>query len=472
MKRSELFLMTLQVPVDFLMMMLASVVAYYARLHPKIVAIREVQFDITLIQYLHIAVWVAIGWQLIFAVLGLYIADPRRKFGTDITRMLLGGCIGLGAVAIYMVFTLTLFDSRFLILAGWFFAMIFLIIGRLLVRGYKGILYRSGVGLRSVVVIGSDETTESFVQTLKTQPEFGYQVVGVFSSFDEKTEKELQQISCDELILIHPRAREKDTLRAMEFCANAHIELKYTADLMATYAANLQVHALAGIPIAEFRQIRIGAWGRIIKRVFDILFSIFALTVTSPIMLLSVLIIYFETGKPIIYKNERIGLHGKKFFVYKFRSMFQKDSTGAQFGVSGKKAEEKEKELIKKQSVRQGPVYKIANDPRVTPFGRFIRATSIDELPQFLNVLKGEMSVVGPRPHQEREVAGHKRHNQQVLSIKPGITGLAQISGRSDIAFDEEVKLDILYIEKWNLLLDVIIIIKTPFILLKRRKAL
>ena len=147
-------------------------------------------------------------------------------------------------------------------------------------------------------------------------------------------------------------------------------------------------------------------------------------------------------------------------------------STGEQFGDSGKEALKKEQELIDKQSIKKGPIYKIKNDPRITKFGGFIRRWSLDELPQFFNVLKGEMSLVGPRPHQPREVEKYEKKHRQVLSIKPGITGLSQISGRSNLEFSEEAKLDIFYIENWSLLTDIIILLKTPFIVLKKTGAL
>jgi lipopolysaccharide/colanic/teichoic acid biosynthesis glycosyltransferase len=152
--------------------------------------------------------------------------------------------------------------------------------------------------------------------------------------------------------------------------------------------------------------------------------------------------------------------------------MYKEDCTGKQFGEDGKRAQEKEKELIKKKNTKEGPIYKIADDPRVTPFGKFIRRFSIDELPQFFNVLAGSMSIVGPRPHQPREVAGYDDTHKKVLTLKPGVSGLAQISGRSDLKFEEEINLDIYYIENWSLPLDFIIFIKTPFVLLKKRKAL
>ena len=158
--------------------------------------------------------------------------------------------------------------------------------------------------------------------------------------------------------------------------------------------------------------------------------------------------------------------------AFKFRSMHQKDSTGPQFGESGEKAERKEQELIEKQNTKTGPIYKIKDDPRITSFGRFIRRWSIDELPQFFNVFKGNMSIVGPRPHQPREVEQYKSQYPTVFVLKPGVTGLAQISGRSDLSFEEEMQLDILYTEKWSLLQDFVIFIKTPFIVFKKRKAL
>ena len=173
-----------------------------------------------------------------------------------------------------------------------------------------------------------------------------------------------------------------------------------------------------------------------------------------------------------MYKNERVTSRGKRFFTYKFRSMYQKDCTGPQFGTSGDEALKREEALIRSHSIKEGPVYKIANDPRVTGIGRFLRRCSLDELLQFFNVFMGDMSLVGPRPHQPREIAQYDSHHKKVFAIKPGITGMAQISGRSDLSFDDEVRLDVFYIEHWSLWLDVIIFMKTPFVLLKKRRAL
>ena len=148
--------------------------------------------------------------------------------------------------------------------------------------------------------------------------------------------------------------------------------------------------------------------------------------------------------------------------------MYKKYCVGQQF-PDHEHALEYEKKLIKERSEKTGPVYKIKNDPRVSPVGLFLRRTSIDELPQLFNVLAGQMSLVGPRPHQPREVEQYEKHHKRVLEIKPGLTGLPQISGRSDLSFEEEVKLDTYYIEQWSLKLDLIILLKTPFAVLGQR---
>jgi lipopolysaccharide/colanic/teichoic acid biosynthesis glycosyltransferase len=151
--------------------------------------------------------------------------------------------------------------------------------------------------------------------------------------------------------------------------------------------------------------------------------------------------------------------------------MWRKFSIGPQFMQNEQDRLELERRLIAERSIKEGPVYKIADDPRVMPVGRFLRRWSLDELPQFWNVLTGKMSIIGPRPHQPREVEKYLPHQRRVLAIKPGITGLAQISGRSDLSFEDEVRLDLWYIENWSIWLDLYILFKTPFAVVNRKGA-
>jgi exopolysaccharide biosynthesis polyprenyl glycosylphosphotransferase len=227
---------------------------------------------------------------------------------------------------------------------------------------------------------------------------------------------------------------------------------------------------VGGVPVVEVRRTALEGWGAIAKRVFDLLIAGLLIIILSPVMLVIALAIKTNSKGPVIYKNERVGYKGRTFKLYKFRSMLAELSTGAEFG--GEKALELEKKLIEENSIKEGPVYKIKNDPRVTSVGRFIRETSLDELPQLFNVMNGTMSLVGPRPHQPREVEKYESHEKRVLAVRPGITGLAQISGRSEIPFADEARLDNFYIEHWSLITDLIILIKTPFAVVGRKGAL
>jgi len=186
---------------------------------------------------------------------------------------------------------------------------------------------------------------------------------------------------------------------------------------------------------------------RIIKRCIDVVFSSIALILLAPLLLLIAIAIKLDSKGPVIYKQTRIGKDGRKFTFYKFRSMYE----GA----------DKMRQQLEHLNEASGPIFKIKNDPRITRVGRFIRKTSLDELPQFFNVLKGEMSIVGPRPPLPCEVEKYTPYQRQRLSVVPGLTCLWQISGRSNIGFDRWVELDLEYIRKQSLWLDFVIILKT-----------
>jgi exopolysaccharide biosynthesis polyprenyl glycosylphosphotransferase len=474
MKKLELFLSFIQLPLDYLLLFLAGVTAYQLRFTDLMTSIRPVVFQLTWDKYLPLLLLTALGWLVIFAFAGLYHTNPNRKLAKDLRRLVFACTTGFGAITIYVFFTLQKFDSRFLVLVGWFLAMFYVAVGRILMRGFKTFLYKQGIGLRNTVIIGSEKIAGEIINFIEQKKGLGYKVVKVFDHFNNKVGKILlmnKDNRPDEIIFTDPKANEKAALQAISFANEHHITFKYSADLFATISTNMTVSTLAGVPVIELQRTKLFGWSSILKRLFDIFGSLILLILLSPIYLITTLIILIETGRPIIYKNERVGAAGKNFVVYKFRSMYQKYCTGNQFGNKASKALKAEQELIKKQSEKQGPVYKIKDDPRVTGFGKFIRRFSIDELPQFWNVLKGNMSLIGPRPHQPREVEKYQREHKIVLAIKPGVTGISQISGRSNLSWDEEVKLDSFYIENWSLLTDLIILIKTPFVVLLKKGA-
>jgi exopolysaccharide biosynthesis polyprenyl glycosylphosphotransferase len=468
MKKFELFFTFLQLPLDYLLLCLAGFTAYNLRFTELITSIRPVRFNLPWAEYWPIVLLVALGWIVIFIFSGLYHTNPNRKLSKDIARIITACSTGFAAITVYVFFSLQRFDSRFLVLTSFVLAMLYVIGGRLIIRGIKALLYRLKIGLRRVIIIGAQPISTVLENTFSSQPRLGYQLVGTYKHFTSSLIPTLLKDLPDEIIFTDPKAHEQEVIAAIDFANEHTITFKYSADLFSTISTNMTVSTITGIPIIELRRTRLTGWGRIVKRIADLVGSLILLCLSLPFFVIISLLILIETGRPVIYKNKRVGQKGKHFFTLKFRTMYQKDSTGEQFGKAGEKALQKEQELIKTSSIKSGPIYKIKNDPRITPLGRFLRRSSLDEIPQFINVLKGDMSLVGPRPHQPREVDKYEKAHKMILDIKPGITGLAQISGRSNLSYEEEIRLDTFYMENWNIFLDAIIVLKTPFIVLKK----
>lgn len=217
---------------------------------------------------------------------------------------------------------------------------------------------------------------------------------------------------------------------------------------------NLKCEMLAGVPVASFTAKEMSITSQFFKRIFDIIVSFFGTILSLPIILIIAVPLLIESRGPLIFKQPRMGKNGRIFYIYKLRSMYVD-------------AEERKKELMKENEM-DGLMFKMSEDPRITKVGRFIRKTSIDELPQFWNVLKGDMSLIGTRPPTVDEFEQYQSHHKRRLSIKPGITGMWQVSGRSDIQnFEEIVNLDCEYIDNWSPALDLKILFKTIKVVLK-----
>ncbi|PIR93276.1 hypothetical protein COT99_01630 [Candidatus Falkowbacteria bacterium CG10_big_fil_rev_8_21_14_0_10_43_10] len=473
MKKSELIFTFLLVPLDFLMIILAAISAYYIRFAEVTAEIRPVIFNLPFSEYLAISVNIAILWLLIFAFAGLYKVKGFTRIINEMYRIILACSTGIMAVIVIMFFSRELFSSRFIILAGWIIAIIYLIIARIIIRWLQRYLHKKGIGTHKVAVIGNTMLTDRMIKIFSINKGLGFEITKRYKNFNEEAVNELEKLNkaraIDEIIQIDPNLSKAEVLKMVDFCNEHHLIFKYAADLLGTKILKTDVNMIAGVPIVEIKTTRLDGWGRIAKRFFDIILSLAGLIIFSPVILLAGLAVRLESKGPIIYKNERVSRDGC-FNTYKFRSMYIEYCIGDNY-QNNDEALKVEKELIERQNTKDGPVYKIGNDPRITKVGKLIRRWSIDELPQFFNVLFGTMSIVGPRPHQPREVAKYEKHHKRVLAIKPGITGLAQISGRSDLSFEEEVKLDTYYIENWSLLLDIAIILRTPFAIMRRRRA-
>lgn len=473
MKKSELAFAAVQVPIDFLMVITAAIIAYYIRFQSSYTDIQPVIYELPFRRYLTIILPVAVGWLFIFAFAGLYTIKNTRRIIDEASKVILACSTGMMAIIIYIFLKRELFSSRFVVLASWVLAMILVFLGRVVMIYAQRAFLKRGFGKRKVILVGNSKTAKLIKKEFNDHPAFGYEVIAEFEEFNENNKKAMEKVvlknEVDEIIQTDQNMSKNDILELVDFATLYHLAFKYTADLFGTKAIRRDINTIADIPIIEIKRTPLDGWGRIIKRIFDISGSSIAIIIFSPIILATAIAIKLDSSGPVFYLDYRYGQKFKKFIFYKFRSMKADLCDGEGPGAT-QKGNEMLKQLVNgDKNTRQGPLHKIKDDPRITKVGKFIRKYSLDELPQFFNVMKGDMSLVGPRPHMSIEVAEYKKHHKRLFEIKPGITGLAQISGRSDLNFEDEVRLDMYYIENWSLKMDLIILFKTPFVLFKKR---
>jgi len=455
MKRSELFFTAALVPLDFIMLVLAAISAYFLRFTNYFVDIREVKFDLPFAQFIIFVAVIALAWLLIFAFLGLYDVKKKRRFVDDLYLVFVAVSTGMAAIFAFLFFAQELFGSRFIVLVVWFLSIFYVVIARQLVKIFQKWLFRFNIGVHRVVLVGLNPISQSIVRYLTDKKYSGYKVVARIKSFNETVEGTLERISqrkgIDEIIQIDPKLPKGQVLSLIDFADERKIDFKYAPDLFGTQATNIDVETFYGVPIVYLRRTPLDGWGRIIKRIIDVILALVLLIILSPIFLLIALIIKIDSRGTVFVKLKRVKKDGE-FYIFKFRSMV-------------KNAHRMKKELLK-YSERKGPLFKMKDDPRITRVGKFLRKTRIDEWPQLMNVIRNEMSLIGPRPHEPQEVEKYTKHQRRVLEIKPGMTGMAQVSGASDLSFNEEVRLDTYYIENWSLLLDLQIFLKTIIIVI------
>lgn len=450
------------------MIILAGVSAYYIRFAEFTTEIRPAIFNLPFGDYFKAVVFIAIAWLAVFALSGLYNIKDARKLSKEIIRVILACSTGFVLIVILIFFRRELFDSRFIVLAGWILAIIYIGLSRALIRLLQRCLFKYGIGVHKVILVGDSRTTDNLMHYYSSAKNSGFEVVKRLRNFDMEAAENLAEIikikEVDEIIQSDPGLSKEEVLRLYDFADEHHLTFKYAADLLGTKVLKTEVAQTAGIPIVEVKKTPLDGWGRIVKRMFDILGSSALIILLSPILLFVVLMIKLDSHGPVFFSRRddgspvhRVGQGGRPFRYFKFRSMVT--------GMDSKRYTE----LADRNIRDDGPMVKIKDDPRVTRFGKFIRRWSIDELAELFLVMKGDLSLVGPRPHLPEEVAKYEHHHKKSLTIKPGMTGLAQISGRSDLSFDEEVKLDTYYIENWSLFLDLMILLRTPLAVLRNR---
>jgi exopolysaccharide biosynthesis polyprenyl glycosylphosphotransferase len=390
----------------------------------------------------------------------------RGEFWLDeVSRMSYATATGVALLMAFTFFFRPLAFSRLLLVWVLVFVIALISLARLLRRTILVMQYRRGIGVDRALVIGSGEVGRSVIRTLLARPDLGFQAIGYLHTGTTENNigsgriphlggfSELGNILRDNeadvntVFVALPNRRQEEIEESVRLCQLHGVHSRVVPDLFQLSLNRVEFSNMAGIPMLSVREVRISPIERIIKRIIDLAV---ASVLVIPVLIVTGLIILairLESPGPVLFWQERVGMRGKPFKMVKFRSMV----------VDA----ESQKEQLRQMNEASGPIFKIKNDPRLTRVGRIIRRLSLDELPQLYNVIKGEMSLVGPRPPLPEEVAEYQPWHRQRLEVKGGITGLWQVSGRSDLTFDEQCLLDIYYIENWSLSLDFRLMLQT-----------
>lgn len=416
---------------------------------------------------------------LVFSFRGTYEMRRWRTALGDVPRVI-SGFTTVMAGAVMLAFFLKFYPSRLVFLYAWLIGMSLMVGHRALFTVIQRKLWQRGIGVDRVLVAGAGENARRALAAVANQPRYGYQVVGYVdddpnvSYVHVATEQgasickrlgELGDLATiarsqdvDEVIIALPAEQHSRMLDLVDTCQRLTVRFRIVPDFLQLSLDDVDLSEVAGVPIIGVRDGSIRGWKAFTKRAIDIALSVTVLVLTLPAMALIAVLIKRDSPGPVLYRQTRIGKHGRPFEMLKFRCMVED-------------ADELREEVMDARPENDVRLFKDPDDPRLTEVGRRLRRMSGDELPQFWNVLKGQMSVIGPRPPLPEEVAIYDAWHTQRLLVKPGLTGLWQINGRSQLTFDEMVRLDLYYAEHWSPWLDTKIVLRTIPAVLQGRGA-
>ncbi len=395
-----------------------------------------------------------------FWLQGLYRRRRRLGWADEVAVFATGSLVSVAALIVGVFYVRPFGYSRLIFIYALVLCVVLLTISRAVVALVRDYQRRHGIGLRRVLVVGDSRVGPTIVQNIVAQPELGYQIVGFVNDQPQdkigripylgavaQTPDLIRQHQVEEIIIALPSASHQQVTQLVMACDRNNVAFRIVPDFFELSLNQLDVEDINGIPLIGLREARLPTHQFLLKRIIDVIVSPILLVLTSPLVALIIISIKLNSAGPVFVKQQRIGRLGKPFTFYKFRSMV----ADAQDQLTSL--------LVQNQA--DGPIFKMKDDPRVTYVGRIIRRFSMDELPQLYNVLRGEMSLVGPRPAFPHEVEQYRDWHLRRLSVAPGMTGLWQVSGRSDLPFDEMALLDLWYVENWSLSLDLKILLRT-----------
>jgi exopolysaccharide biosynthesis polyprenyl glycosylphosphotransferase len=412
----------------------------------------------------------ALFWYMDFWVLGLYHSRRFASWKTDLTDIVNATSLGvLVLLGISFLFHLSLVTPAFLFLL-WLYTTSLTFTSRLALRLLLERVRRWGVQVTNILIIGTNPRAVRFARTLENKLEMGYRVVG-FVDVDWSGTKRFRESGyllvgdfaslpaflrhqvVDEVVIDLPlNSFYREVTEIVNRCLEQGVMVRFISDsfylLRNLKLANSRLEKFGDNIVISVQNGAMGGWPIVVKRAFDILISFLLINILAPVFVAVALAIKLTSPGPVFFTQERVGLNKRRFRLLKFRTMIPD-------------AEQHQAEL-EPFNEASGPIFKMKNDPRVTPLGRFLRRTSLDEIPQLFNVLQGDMSLVGPRPLPVRDYNGFNRDwHRRRFSVRPGISCLWQISGRSNLPFDKGMRLDMQYIDHWSFWLDLKILALT-----------
>lgn len=405
-------------------------------------------------------------WGILLFLLKMYESFRTKSIPDIASTVMSAALIGIGSLGMLLYFFNVGYISRRFIIIAFSLTAIVILLEKILLMGFFRFVRSRDYNIRSILIAGTGSRAVNFARMIEKHTESGLKILGFVDEDKDRvgtkvgegaykvigTFEDIQDIIhnniVDEVIFIIPKSSLSKIEDALLLCETEGINVSVATDYFSLKFAKARQMDLYGFPLITFQRVPDRVWGPIIKRVMDISFSAAALIILSPVFLVLSIFVKATSKGPVFFKQERVGVNGRQFTLYKFRTMV-------------KDAEGKLKDLLSDNEMN-GPVFKLKEDPRLTEVGKILRKFSLDEFPQLWNVLKGEMSIVGPRPPLPDEVSKYDNWQRRRLTMRPGLTCLWQVSGRNKIKdFSEWARLDLEYIDKWSLWMDVSIILRT-----------
>jgi exopolysaccharide biosynthesis polyprenyl glycosylphosphotransferase len=423
------------------------------------------------------------GWVLLARLHGLYDRDEERASHSTLDDLV--GVFHLVTVGTFLFFAGSWVTGLVRpyppkVLTFWLLAIVFVALARV---GARAFARTRRAYVQNAVIVGVDEVARLVARKILDHPEYGVNVVGfvepaaprgteVMSGLEvvgppEELSDILRRLDVERVVLAFFDRPVEDAIDLVRRAKDLKVQIDVVPRLFQAVDPRAQIHTLEGFPLIGLPPPRLWRSSLSLKRSLDVVLAGAGLLLLAPLFAFVALRIKLESRGPVFYKHERVGLSGRPFRLFKFRTMYLEHCIGEEYG--GAAATRELRRLLEDPLTREEfeRTQKLEDDPRVTKFGRFLRRTSLDELPQLLNVVRGEMSLVGPRPVTRAELSRYGDEVVTLLSFRPGVTGYWQVNGRSRNLYDERVRMDIAYIRGWSLKLDLAVLGKTAWTLVK-----